>query len=347
MTSRNEFTLRDEEENVFLSKGRDGSDSYSYSYHEEIPDIMEQEASSFIRGENQTNRKKNNHVLLRDPHDYSRDEFLPSHISQPPFNNEEFKSQLNHSSSIDSIPMDNIGESSLTPIARFGKESPWYHEAVKSPRTTTLVPRYKERSNTVTFMDQDIKNSKTLANSMHSFPSMNMITDATSSELNEASPTRMRAESMHSFASFIYDDDDNDDFLDELLINDWWDETANLKDYDTTSVFCRERSSSIDEISNFFASCGNHESTSQKSLTLTQNRREYDREYQLQCRDLMKCMRRTQISRSKVVAVKENILKHDSLRAKYSFRRELAYLGLNTVNTDASRNKLLRLQRKR
>ncbi|GFH47801.1 predicted protein [Chaetoceros tenuissimus] len=104
MTSRNEFTLRDEEENLFLvSKGRrDGSYSYSYSYHEEIPDIMEQEASSFIRGENQTNRKKNNHVLLRDPQDYSRDEFLPSHISQPLIsfkNNEEFKSQLNHSSS--------------------------------------------------------------------------------------------------------------------------------------------------------------------------------------------------------------------------------------------------------
>ncbi|GFH47804.1 predicted protein [Chaetoceros tenuissimus] len=245
---------------------------------------------------------------------------------------------MNHSSSIDSsIPMDNIGES---------KVSPWYHEAVTSPRTTTQVPHYKERSNTVTFMDQDsIVKSNTLANSMHSFPSMNMFLEATSSEINEASPTRIRAESMHSFASFIYDDDDNDDFLDELLINDWWDETANLKDYDTTSVFYRERSSSIDEISNFFASCGNHESTSQKSLT--QNRREYDREYQLQCIDLMKCMRRTQISRSKVVAVKENILKHDSLRAKYSFRRELAYLGLNTVNTDASRNKLFRFQSKR
>lgn len=354
MTSRNEitnFTLR-EKQNLFLSEeGRDGR-SYSYPHcYEEIPDIMEQEASSFIRDENQTNRKKKNiHVLVRDPRDCLPDEFHSSHVSQPPISFDHLKSPLNHCSSIDRTIHEeyNIDESPLTPIAHYEKLLPsLYHEADSSPRTTTLS--YKERSNTGTFMDQDIEKSNTLANSMHSFQSMNMIMDATSSEFNEAFPTRMRAESMHSFASFIYDDDDNDDFLDELLINDWWDENVNHKDYHNSqpSIFYGERSksrcTSVDEISNFFASCGNK--SNQESVT--QSTRGCDHEYQLQCRDLLKCMRRTQKSRSKVVVVKENLLKHDSLRAKYSFRRELAYLGLNTVNTDASRNKLLRLQSKR
>lgn len=230
---------------------------------------------------------------------------------------EEFKSPLNHRSSIERTIHEEYNiddESPLTPIVHYEKLLPaLYYESDSSPRTTTLS--YKERSNTVYFYGSRYRKVQYF---MHSFPSMNMIMDATSSEFNEAPPTRMRAESMHSFASFIYDDDDNDDFLDELLINDWWDETDNLKDYNDSqpSIFYGERSksrcTSVDEISNFFASCGNK--SNQESVT--QSTRGRDHEYQLQCRDLMKCMRRTQTSRSKVVAVKENLLKHDSLRAK-------------------------------
>ena len=196
-------------------------------------------------------------------------------------------------------------------------------------------------------MDQDMENSYTSVNSMDSFKSLNAFIKPISSEFNATSPTRMRAESMHSLTSFIYnDDDDDDDYLDELLINDWWDETPNFKAYDSASVLCKERKksrcSSVDEISNFFASCG-----AEIQEPILPDRREYDLEYEQQCKDLMKCMRRTQKSRSKVVAVKEKLFKHDSLRAKYSFRRELAYIGLNTTNTDASRNKLLRLHRQK
>lgn len=278
------FASRDEENTPLLCKGGDRSYSYSYPHQEEIPDIMEQEASSFIRGENQ-------------------------------------------------IPMEsNIEASPSTPLT--------YYDAVL-PCTTTQ--RFKERSNTVTFMDQDIEKSNPLNNSMDSFINMNTLLEPTNSELGITSPKRARAESIHSFASFIYGNEDNDDFLDELLINDWWDDT-DLKANDSSSVFYGERSksrcSSIDEISNFFASCGTK--SDQRPVTST---RQYDREYDRQCQELLKCMKRTQNSRSKVVAVKENILKHDSLRAKYSFRREIAYLGLNTVNTDASRNKVLGLHR--
>lgn len=327
------FASRDEENTPLLCKGGDRSYSYSYPHLEEIPDIMQQEASSFIRGENQIfNRKTKNDFLLRDPHNRSSDEFLSSHVSQSPIflDREEFESPLMRcSSAIDKniVPMEsNIEASPSTPLT--------YYDALL-PCTTTQ--RFKERSNTVTFMDQDVEKSNPLDNSMDSFINMNKLLEPTNSELGITSPKRARTESIHSFTSFIYDDEDNDDFLDELLINDWWDDT-DLKANDSSSVFYGE--SSVDEISNFFASCGTK--SDQRPVTST---RQYDRDYDRQCQDLMKCMRRTQKSRSKVVTVKENILKHHSLRAKYSFRRELANLGLNTVNTDASRNKVLGLHR--